>query len=74
VPAAEYLSWPSAIRAVPDRISEVHGMKSVGTELSGLRAGTFHDDYRTTFAVCHAHSPGIVIDPEEIAARLATPS
>jgi uncharacterized protein len=78
-----------AVRAVPDCIAEVHGMKGVGTELPGLRAGSFHDDEHTTFAVCHGHNPGIVIDlanskydrvvltienPEEIAARLAAPS
>jgi uncharacterized protein len=77
------------VRAVPDCIAEVHGLKEVGTELPGLRAGSFHADGRTTFAVCHGHNPGIVIDlanskydrvvltienPEEIAARLASTS
>jgi uncharacterized protein len=78
-----------AARAVPDCIVEVHGLKGMGTELPGLRVGTFHDDEHATFAVCHGHNPGIVIDlanskydrvvltienPEEIAARLAAPS
>lgn len=78
-----------AVRAVPDCIAEVHGMKTMGTELPGLRVGNFSDDEHTTFAVCHGHNPGIVIDlanskydrvvltienPEEIAARLAAPS
>ena len=50
--------------------------------------GSFHEDERVTFAVCHGHNPGIVIDltsarydsvvltvenPEEIAARLPAP-
>ena len=51
--------------------------------------GSFHDTERVTFAVCHGHNPGIVIDlantkydsvvltvenPEEIAARLSAPA
>jgi len=51
--------------------------------------GSFHADQCVTFAVCHGHNPGIVIDlanskydrvvltienPEEIAARLSAPS
>jgi hypothetical protein len=78
----------SGVRAVPDCIAEVHGLKSAGTELPGLRVGSFHGDERVTFAVCHGHNPGIVIDlanckydrlvltvenPEEITARLSTP-
>jgi len=78
-----------AVRAVPDCIAEVHGLKEVGTELPGLRAGSFHQDQCVTFAVCHGHNPGIVIDladskydkvvltvdnAEEIAARLSVPS
>lgn len=78
----------SGVRAVPDCIAEVHGLKWAGTELPGIRVGSFHDDERVTFAVCHGHNPGIVIDlanskydrvvltvenPEEIAARLSAP-
>jgi uncharacterized protein len=77
------------VRAVPDCITEVHGLKWMGTELPGLRVGSFHDDEQATFAVCHGHNPGIVIDlanskydrvvltienPEEVVARLAAPS
>jgi hypothetical protein len=78
----------SGVRAVPDCIAEVHGLKWSGTELPGLRVGSFHGDEQVTFAVCHGHHPGIVIDladckydrlvltvenPEEIAARLSAP-
>ena len=49
-------------RTVPDCIAEVHGMKGVGTQLPDTRIGSWHDDGRVTFAVCHGHSPGIVID------------
>jgi hypothetical protein len=78
----------SGVRAVPDCIAEVHGLKWAGTELPGIRVGSFHDDERVTFAVCHGHNPGIVIDlantkydeivltaknPEDIAARLSAP-
>ena len=52
----------SGVRAVPDCIAEVHGLKWAGTELSGIRVGSFHEDQRVTFAICHGHKPGIVID------------
>ena len=57
-----------------------------GHGASGHPGGSFHEDQRVTFAVCHGHEPGIVIDlanskydrliltvenPEEIAARLS---
>ena len=79
----------TGVRAVPDCIAEVHGLKWAGTELPGIRVGSFHEDQRVTFAVCHGHKPGIVIDlangkydrvvltvenPEEIAARLSSRS
>jgi hypothetical protein len=78
----------TGVRAVPDCIAEVHGLKWAGTELPGLRVGSFHGDGHVTFAVCHGHKPGIVIDlanskydtvvltvenPAEIAARLTAP-
>ena len=78
----------SGVRAVPDCIAEVHGLKGAGTELPGIRVGSWHDDGRVTFAVCHGHNPGIVIDlanarydsvgptvenPEDIVARLSAP-
>jgi hypothetical protein len=78
----------SGVRAVLDCIAEVHGLKWAGTELPGIRVGSFHDDERVTFAVCHGHNPGIVIDlanskydkvvltaenPEKVAARLSAP-
>ena len=59
-----------------------------GTELPGIRVGSFHEDQRVTFAACHGHNPGIVIDlanskydkvvltvdnAEEMAARLSVP-
>jgi hypothetical protein len=79
----------SGVRAVQDCIAEVRGLKWAGTELPGIRVGSFHKDQRVTFAVCHGHKPGIVIDladgkydkvvltlcnGEEIAARLSAPS
>ncbi len=78
----------SGVRTVADCIAEVRGLKWVGTELPGIRVGSFHEDQRVTFAVCHGHNPGIVIDlvnskydkvvltvdnAEEIAARLSVP-
>jgi hypothetical protein len=78
----------SGVRAVPDCIVEVHGLKWARTELPGIRVGSFHEDGRVTFAVCHGHHPGIVINlantrydsvvltvenPEDIAARLSAP-
>ena len=78
----------SGVRAVPDGIAEVHGLKWAGTELPGIRVGSFHKDERVTFAVCHGHHPGIVIDlanarydsvvltvenPQDIVARLSAP-
>ncbi len=78
----------TGIRAVPDGIAEVHGLKWAGTELPGIRVGSFHDAEHVTFAVCHGHHPGIVIDladskydsvvltienPDEIVARLSAP-
>jgi uncharacterized protein len=79
----------TGVRAVPDCIAEVHGLKWSGTELPGIRVGSFRGGQGVTFAVCHGHNPGIVIDlanakydrvvltvenPEEIAARLSPPS
>jgi uncharacterized protein len=79
----------SGVRVAPDCIAEVHGLKWAGTELPGIRVGSFRDDRRTTFAVCHGHNPGVVIDlanskydrvvltvenPDEIAARLSAPN
>jgi uncharacterized protein len=78
----------SSVRAVPDCIAEVHGVKGVGTQLPGIRVGSWHDDGRVTFAVCHGRAPGIVIDlantkydrvvltvenPEEIVTCLSAP-
>jgi uncharacterized protein len=78
----------SSVRAVPDCIAEVRGLKWAGTELPGIRVGSFHEDQRVTFAVCHGRAPGIVIDlanskydrvvltvenPEETVARLSAP-
>lgn len=79
----------TGVRAVPDCIAEVHGMKGVGIQLPDSRVGSWHDDGRVTFAICHGRGPGIVIDltdskyakvvltienPEEIAVRLSAPS
>lgn len=78
----------TGVRAVPDCIAEVRGMKGVGTQLPDTRVGSWHDDGRVILAVCHGRAPGIVIDlanrkcdrvvltvenPEEIVARLSAP-
>jgi hypothetical protein len=57
----------SGVRAVPDCIDEVHGMKGVGVQLPDTRMGSWHDHGRVTFAVCHGRGPGIVIDLEAYA-------
>jgi 6-pyruvoyl-tetrahydropterin synthase len=64
-----------------ERFEAAHGVQ--------IRVGSFHEDHRVTFAVCHGHNPGIVIDlasgkydkvvmtvenAEEIAARLSSRS
>jgi hypothetical protein len=76
----------SGVRTVSDCMAEVRGLKWAGTELPGIRVGSWHDAGRVTFAVCHGHNPGIVIDltdskydrvvltvenPEEIMTRLS---
>jgi len=48
----------TGVRAVPDCIAEVHGLKWAGTELPGIRVGSFHEDQRVTFAACHGRNPG----------------
>jgi hypothetical protein len=78
----------SGVRAVPDCIAEVHGWKGPGTGIAGIRMGSWHEDGRVTFAVCHGNSAGIVIDlvnskwdrvvltvenPQNLAARLSAP-
>ena len=80
------LSAITGIRAVPDCIAEVRGLKWAGTELPGVRVGSFHQSDHVTFAVCHGHKPGMVNDladskfhsvvmtienPDEIVARLS---
>lgn len=79
----------SGVRAVPDCVAEVHGMKGVGIQLPDSRVGSWHDHGHVTFAVCHGRGPGIVIDlagskydkvvltienPEDIAACLSAPA
>jgi hypothetical protein len=49
----------SGARAVPDCIAEVQGWKGPGTGILGIRMGSWHDDGRVTFAVCHGSSPGL---------------
>jgi hypothetical protein len=79
--------WPSAAAARQNVVSW-HGLKWAGTELPGIRVGSFHTAEHVTFAVCRGHKPGIVLDladskydsvvltienPDEIVARLSVP-
>ncbi len=51
------------VRAVPDGIAEVHGLRAPGTGVPGvLVAGTFRDHTGSTFAVCHHRRPAVVVE------------
>jgi hypothetical protein len=53
----------TSFRAVPDALAEVSGFKVVGAGLPGaLAVGSWHDGHGSTFAVCHGHRPGVVLD------------
>jgi len=52
-----------AVRAVPDGMAEVHGLRVPGTGLPGvIMVGTWRSSRGTTFAVCHGRRPAVVID------------
>lgn len=50
-------------RAVEDALREVHGLRLPGTGLPGfVLVGTFLTHDTRTFAVCHGHAPGLVVE------------
>jgi hypothetical protein len=51
------------VRAVPDGMEEVHGLRMPGTGFPGvIMVGTWRDDDGVTFAVCHGRRPAVVLD------------
>jgi hypothetical protein len=53
----------SAVRAVPDGMNELHGLRMPGTGIPGLlMVGTLRSGDLLTFAVCHARRPAVVVD------------
>jgi len=53
----------TSARAVPDGMSELHGLRMPGTGIPGvLMVGTLRARDAVTFAVCHAGRPAVVID------------
>jgi hypothetical protein len=51
------------VRAVPDGMAEVHGIRSPGTSLPGVTlVGTWRNGAGATLAVCHGRKPAVVID------------
>ena len=51
------------VRAVPDGMDEVRGVRAPGTGLPGvIMVGTWRSAEGTTFAVCHGRRPAVVID------------
>lgn len=51
------------VRAVPDGMAEVHGLRAPGTGLPGvIKIGTWRSRKGRTFAVCHGRRPAIVLD------------
>lgn len=53
----------TSVRAVPDGLSEVHGLKMPGAAIPGvIMVGTWRGAGGTTFAVCHGARPAVVIE------------
>ncbi len=83
VPRAAVVS----VRVVSDGLDEVHGLRMPGTGLPGvIMVGSWRDNGRVTFAVCHGRRPAVVLElagqhydrlvvtvenPDEVAAALA---
>ena len=77
----------ASARIVPDGMDEVHGLRLPGTGFPGvIMVGTWRDQERVTFAVCHGRRPAVVLEltgqrydrivvtvenPDEVVARLA---
>jgi hypothetical protein len=53
----------TSVRAVPDGMAEVHGLRMPGAGIPGvIMVGTFRSPEATTFAVCHGEKPAVVIE------------
>ena len=52
-----------AARGIEDVMDEVHGLRAPGTGVPGVvMIGTLRDHGVTTFAECHGHRPGVLIE------------
>ena len=52
-----------SVRAVPNGMEDVHGLRMPGTGFPGtIMVGTWRDDDGVTFAVCHGRRPAVVLD------------
>ena len=91
LPSRAFCAVPRAAvvsaRIVPDGMDEVHGLRLPGTGFPGvIMVGTWRDEERVTFAVCHGRRPAVVVEltgqrydrivvtvenPGEVVARLA---
>jgi hypothetical protein len=74
-------------RIAPDGMDEVRGLRLPGTGFPGvIMVGTWRDNERVTFAVCHGRRPAVVLEltgqrydrivatvenPDEVVERLA---
>jgi len=53
----------TGVRAVPDGMDELHGLRMPGTGIPGLlMVGTLRSGDLVTFAVCHARRRAVVVD------------
>ena len=53
----------TSVRAVPNGMAEIRGLRMPGTGFPGVvMVGTWRSGQDTTFAVCHGHGPAVVID------------
>ncbi len=58
----------TTVRAVPDGMAELRGLRMPGTGIPGmLMVGTLRAKDFVMFAVCHARRPAVVIDLTEAA-------
>lgn len=52
----------ASVRVVPDGMDEAHGLRMPGTGFPGvIMVGTWRDEERVTFAVCHGRRPAVVL-------------
>lgn len=53
----------TSVRVVQDAMAEVHGMRMPGAHFPDvIMVGTWRSPAGNTFAVCHGHGSGVVID------------